>query len=277
MINDMIKLREYFPDLPGDYDTTLTAYCPYNSPEIKQDRKRVTIVLCPGGAYEFISDREAEPVALQLMALGFNVFLLRYGVMTAKYPEALLEAAASVAYIRANADRFSAHKDKIVIMGFSAGGHLAASLGVFWKEPFIASTLHVDNDAVRPNGMILGYPVISSGEFAHRGSFDALLGDQAPKELMDKMSLENQVNADTPPAFLWHTFEDGSVPLENSMLFAAAMRRNHISFELHVYPLGNHGLSLCTDETSRDDSQLNPHASTWFKLCGQWLKLTFGE
>jgi dipeptidyl aminopeptidase/acylaminoacyl peptidase len=85
------------------------------------------------------------------------------------------------------------------------------------------------------------------------------------------------VNADTPPAFLWHTFEDGSVPLENTMLFAAAMRQKKIPFELHVYPLGSHGLSLCTEETAKDESQLNPHCSTWFHLCGQWLKLTFGE
>lgn len=275
MLNKTFRLREFFLKLPGSYDTTLTAYCHDNSREIDENRKRPCILICPGGGYEMTSDREAEPVALRFLSFGYNTFVLRYGVKPAKYPEAFLEAAASISFIRIRAQEFNICPDKIAVCGFSAGGHLAASTGVFWNDPILKQVLGVENKAARPDAMILCYPVITSGKLAHRGSFDALLGTDATPEMLDKMSLEKQVHKGVPPTFLWHTFEDGAVPVENSLMFAQALRKYKIPFELHIYPKGNHGLSLCDYESDGNGSNTNPHCSTWPKLCDEWLRIIF--
>ena len=144
------------------------------------------------------SDREAEPVAIQYIAKGYQAAILRYSVKPAKYPLALLQLAKAVAHLREYADEYHIDTEKIVVQGFSAGGHLACSLGVFWKKPFLSETLGVSAEQIRPNGMILCYPVITSGEYAHRGSFEALLGEDAyDPEKRKEQSLELQVTKDT--------------------------------------------------------------------------------
>lgn len=256
-------------------EPSLTAYCPDVSEELNTDARRITVVICPGGAYEFCSFREAEPIALAFNNLGYNAFVLNYSVAPQRYPQALLELSASVSFIRNNSKRFHADPEKIIVCGFSAGGHLAASLGVFWNENFIKDSLGIERGANRPDGMILGYPVITSGDYAHKYSFECLLGKNASPEQMDKMSLEKHVCDKTPPAFIWHTFSDDCVPVENSLLFANAMKKYNIPFELHIFPEGGHGLSLCTEITSKNSSQINPHCANWFSLCHEWLELNF--
>lgn len=152
----------------------LYTYILDNSVEMRPNRKRPVIVICPGGGYTMTSDREAEPIAMQYLARGYHAVILRYSVAPARYPLALLQLAKSVAYLREHAEEFHIDTAKIILQGFSAGAHLAASLGVFWKEKFISEVLHTETEMVRPNGMILSYPVISSGKFAHTGSFEAL-------------------------------------------------------------------------------------------------------
>ena len=161
------------------YQETAALYTYFldNSPEMIPDRKRPLVLICPGGGYEMTSDREAEPVAIQYIAKGYQAAILRYSVKPAKYPLALLQLAKAVAHLREYADEYHIDTEKIVVQGFSAGGHLACSLGVFWKKPFLSETLGVSAEQIRPNGMILCYPVITSGEYAHRGSFEALLGE----------------------------------------------------------------------------------------------------
>ena len=273
---EVVRLKEFFPALRGNYEPTLTVYCPDNPPKIHPGRVRTAVLVCPGGGYTFTSDREAEPVALQFVAQGFDAFVLRYSVSPERYPESLLEAAAAVSLIRSRAEELAVNPAQIAILGFSAGGHLAASRGVFWNRPELAKKLGKTPDAIRPNALILGYPVITSGPFAHRSSFDELLGPDAAPELLEKMSLEKQVTEQTPPSFLWHTFEDGSVPVENSLEFAMALRRHKVPFELHIYPAGPHGLSLCNYETSSRADQMQPHDAGWMALCAEWLKLIFG-
>ena len=198
----------------------LYTYILDNSVEMHPDRKRPVVVICPGGGYEMTSDREAEPIAMQYLARGYHAVILRYSVAPARYPLALMQLAKTVAYLREHAGEFHIDTDKIILQGFSAGGHLAASLGVFWREKFISEALHTDAEMVKPNGMILSYPVITSGKFAHMGSFEALLGENSnDSEKRKKQSLEFQVTEDTPPTFLWHTVTDDTVPVENSMLF----------------------------------------------------------
>ena len=252
----------------------LYTYILDNSIEMNPERKRPVIVICPGGGYTKTSDREAEPVAMQYLAKGYHAVILRYSVAPARYPVALLQLAETVAYLRKNAEEFHIDTEKIILLGFSAGAHLAASLGVFWKKDFIAETLHTDAEMMRPNGMILSYPVITSGEFAHKGSFECLLGEECnDEEKRKEQSLEYQVTEDTPPTFLWHTVTDDCVPVENSLLFLEALRRHRIPVEMHLYPAGGHGLSLANDETSYPDGGcIKPECQSWVELSCVWIK-----
>lgn len=241
------------------------------SPEIGIDR-RPLIFICPGGGYCMTSDREAEMIAMQFLAAGFHAAVLRYSCAPACYPTALLEVGASFKYLRENAEDFHIDPDKIVIQGSSAGGHLAASYSVFWKKKsFLSEKLKVPAEMLRPNGLMLSYPVITSGEKAHRDSFKNLLGDRYD-ELVEEMSLENQVDENTPPAFIWHTAEDNCVPVENSILFFQALHAHNIPVELHIYPYGCHGLGLASELTaSPDGGCIQEECQTWVGLAKTWM------
>lgn len=236
-------------------------------------RERPMIIICPGGGYEHLSVREGESVALQFMAMGLHAAVLRYSVAGAAFPVQIKELAYAMKYIRSHAKEWHIREDKIIVNGSSAGGHLAACLGVFWKEEWLYKSVGAQSaDEIKPDGMILSYPVITSGEFAHRGSFDRLTkGDST---LLEKLSLENQVNPDTPPAFIWHTFEDGTVPVENSLLFVSALRKYNIPTEFHMYPKGQHGLALGTELTaSADGKHMQPECASWIALAKTWIFL----
>lgn len=267
MIHEKIDIRTEHSE------AKLYTYFLDNSPEIDIDRKRPTVMICPGGGYRVTSDREAEPIAIQMNAMGFHACVLRYSVYPATFPTSLLELARAVALVRENADQWHVDKNKIIVAGFSAGGHLAASLGVFWSKPFLSDRLNVANEIIKPNGLLLCYPVITSGSFAHRDSFTALLGKDSDK-LLEQMSLEKQVSSETPPTFLWHTFTDPAVPVENSLLFANALAQHQIPFEMHIYPNGVHGLSLGTEETRSKHKKLSvqPEVVNWIEMAGRWIK-----
>ena len=239
-------------------------------------KKRPMIIICPGGAYAYTSPREAEPVAYKLMAEGYNCGILYYSCAPAKYPVALTEAASCFRIVRKNAAAWKVDKNAVLIMGFSAGGHLAASYACYWNDPKIAEAIGLkgSSETLRPNGQILGYPVISSGKYAHTGSIDNLCGDN--RALRRKMSLEKAVNKDTPQAFVWHTFTDGTVPVENSLLYVTALRENNIPAELHIYSQGGHGLSLANSlSLSGYGNEDYPDITTWMMLCTNWLKTNF--
>ena len=253
----------------------LVTYIQDYSEAIGIDNRKL-VLLCPGGGYAHTSDREAEAMALQFLAMGYHAAVLRYSVAPAKYPTALLEVAKSVQIIREHAKEWHVDADKIVVEGCSAGGHLAASYCMFWRKPFVAEALGIlGEDAekiLKPNGMMLSYPVITSGEFAHRGSFENLLGDRQ-EELGQEMSLEFQVSKDVPPAFIWHTFEDGAVPVENSLLLVSALRREGVSTEFHMYPRGCHGLALANELTATPQGgAYEPDCSSWISLAKTWME-----
>lgn len=229
---------------------------------------RQAVIICPGGGYSYTSDREAEPIALRFLAMGFQCFVLRYSVSGQSiFPGALLELAASLALVRARSAEWNIDPKRIVVMGFSAGGHLAASLGMFWNKEFVAGPLSLKNEDIQPNGMILCYPVITSGEFAHRDSFINLLGERY-EENIALVSLENQVSVDTPPTFLWHTWDDSCVPVENSLLLASSLCRNGISSEMHILPHGCHGLALATSETNMVENS----CKDWPEWAERWIR-----
>lgn len=260
-------------------DTKLTTYILDHSDNIAI-AKRPLVLICPGGGYGYTSDREAEPVAMTFLAMGYHVAVLRYSCAPAHYPTSLLELAKSVLLIRENADKWHVDPDKIILEGASAGGHLAACLGMFWDEDFLAEKLGLsaaEHELLKPNGMILCYPVITSGEFAHRGSFQNLLGEKE-EEWKDKLSLEHQVTEKTPKAFVWGTFEDQSVPLENSLLLVSAMRKAGIPVEYHLFPKGGHGLGLANKLTQTADGRhLQEECTVWTELAHTWMKHLFEE
>lgn len=256
----------------SSYKADLYTYFLDNSKEMHPERKRPVIVICPGGGYEMTSDREAEPVAMQFLAMGYHAVVLRYSVYPALYPEALLQLGMTIQYLREHAKEYFIDYNKIILMGFSAGGHLVGSFGVFWNRSFLTNTLNVEAEILRPNGMILSYPVITSGEKAHHSSIKHLLGDRY-EQLKEEMSLEKQVSSDTPKTFLWHTATDDCVPVENSILFFEALHTNHIPVELHIYPVGGHGLSLCNEETSIPNGYgMQEECQSWISLVKKWLE-----
>jgi len=241
--------------------------------ELPNRKQRPCVVVCPGGGYEFVSAREADPPALAFFAKGYNVFILSYSVLEeAINMQPLIDISLSVMEIRNNHANWNIISDQIAVCGFSAGAHLAASLGTLWDNSVLKEKISTQGGINKPNAMILCYPVITAGQFAHRGSFTCLTGSETEDESCQIFSLEKQVNASTPPAFLWHTVEDNCVPVENTILFASALQHNHIPFECHIYPNGGHGQSMCNVEVNSK----NDHCATWFPLCTQWLGELFG-
>jgi acetyl esterase/lipase len=251
----------------------LLAYLLDGTPEMPDNAVRPAVIICPGGGYSFKSAREAEPVAMRFLAAGIHAFVLQYSVAPSRFPSAALELAAAVRLVRRNAAAYGVCPDQIYTMGFSAGGHLCATLGTLWDEPFFADALGGEGGKDwRPDGMILCYAVLTMGAFTHEGSRDCLLGPDAAPEAIAALSLETRVSAKTPPAFLWHTVEDGAVPVENTMMYAAALRRNGVPFEMHLYENGGHGLSLCGPTSARGPEHLYPDNENWMPMAIRWVQ-----
>lgn len=270
MIHKKIEIKARGMEAVGN----LYTYFLDSSIEMRPNEKRPVILMCPGGGYEMTSDREAEPMAMQFLAMGYHVAILRYSVCPVRYPAALLQVAESVLYLKEHADEYHIDPEKIVVQGCSAGGHLAANYGIAWNSPFLTKLMGMENDPERlcVAGLLLCYPVITSGEKAHEESFRNLLGEQY-EEKKEELSLENQVTPDTPPTFLWHTATDETVPVENSLYFFQSCLQQGVSAELHIYPVGGHGLSLANEETCRANGiGVQKECQSWIGLAQTWLE-----
>lgn len=270
MIHKKIEIKARGMEAVGN----LYTYFLDSSIEMRPNETRPVILMCPGGGYEMTSDREAEPMAMQFLAMGYHVAILRYSVCPVRYPAALLQVAESVLYLKEHADEYHIDPEKIVVQGCSAGGHLAANYGIAWNSPFLTKLMGMENDPerLRVAGLLLCYPVITSGEKAHEESFRNLLGEQY-EEKKEELSLENQVTPDTPPTFLWHTATDETVPVENSLYFFQACLQQGVSAELHIYPVGGHGLSLANEETCRANGiGVQKECQSWIGLAQTWLE-----
>jgi acetyl esterase/lipase len=267
-----LNLNEVYKEISG-YKCTLTAYLPDNSPEIEPNRKNPCVLIMPGGGYNFVSDRENEPMALALLGVGYAAFTLKYSCAadsSAKFPTQLLQACFAMKYIKDKAEEFNIDSEKVFAMGFSAGGHLCGSLGLLYKSKHVTSVMP-DYEKARPAAMVLCYPVISSGRHGHGGSFENLLDKTVPAA---DVSLENAVTGDAPSAFIWHTFEDSVVPVFNPLLLASAYAEKNVPFELHVFEGGVHGLSLSDSRTAAPENKdlLNENVAVWFDLLLNFLK-----
>ena len=237
-----------------------------------KEAPKAAIVICPGGGYQNLSEREAGPVAKQFLQDGYMAVVLWYEVkkepMLGNLP--LQQLSDTVIWLRDHADQYQMRDKHIYVCGFSAGGHLAGSLGILWNHPefFKAGT---DLQKHRPDGMILCYPVISSGEYAHRGSFIRLAGEDP--QAQEIYSLEKKVDETCTPVFLWGTFADDAVPVENSLLLLCELAKHKIPVEYHLFPDGKHGLSLATEEVQELEKNRKPdtHIARWMPLCLEWL------
>lgn len=281
-----------------------------DTPEGLYIKKRPLVIVCPGGGYEDLSFREGEPIALKFNSMGFHAIVVSYSLAPATFPTALLEVAKTVLIAHEKANEWKIDTSKIFVAGFSAGGHLAASYGVFWNRDFVtdamssevmnvmsSSCMDGDNKLqdqtnllshLKIAGMILAYPVITSGEFAHKNSFECLLGikkdslnldnsnvDEETRQRLNDVSLEKQVTKDTVPAFIWTTFEDGLVPAENSLLMAMALKEKNIPVEFHMYPRGGHGLALGNVLTNTSDGYTQmDEVSNWIEMAGRFIENT---
>lgn len=268
MIIEQIDLYKYFKlQKPEGAKGILTTYAITNNAEVDLKRARSAMLVIPGGAYAFVSAREAEPVALAYVAHGFNAFVLDYSVAPAcVFPTALREAALAMIYIRLNSKKYCVDVDSVAAVGFSAGGHLCGCLGTIFNCDELSDL--PNGDLIRPSAVILSYPVSVSFDptISHMNSFYNLTGKN--EQLINRLSLDKCVNSFSSPAFIWHTEADNCVPVEGTLHLALAYKRNKVPFCLHIYEKGEHGISVATDEVNTN----NPQAATWIPLSVAWLK-----
>jgi acetyl esterase/lipase len=224
-----------------------------------------SVVICPGGGYGVLAEHEGKPVAEWLNTLGVAGIVLQYR-LGPKYhhPAMLHDAARAIRTVRARAAEWRLDPQRVAILGFSAGGHLASTVGTHFDAGDPNADNPIDRQSSRPDRMILIYPVISlNPPYGHDGSRGNLLGDNPSPELVESLCNDKQVTAQTPPTFLVHTHEDTGVPAENSLLFALALRKAGVPVELHLFEKGRHGLGLGGGD---------PAFRVWPELCATWLK-----
>jgi len=238
---------------------TLTPFFP------NQRANGSAVIVCPGGGYTHLADHEGRPVAEWLNSLGITAFVLKYRIGP-KYhhPAPLQDAARAVRLVRSRATEWKIDPKKIGVLGFSAGGHVASTIGTHFDAGQATAVDPIDRVSSRPDLLVLIYPVITMGPLTHGGSKKQLIGDNATPEMVKLLSNEEQVTKDTPPTFLLHTANDSAVPVENSLNFAAALRKAGVPFEMHIYERGPHGFGLGGED---------PILSTWPARCADWLRL----
>lgn len=233
-------------------------------PASKEKHNRAAIIVLPGGGYSHLANHEGAPVAEWLASLGITAFVLKYRHGPRyRHPSPLLDAAQAIRTVRARAVEWGLDQNRIGILGFSAGGHLASTIGTHFDSGKPAGADEIERVSSRPDLMILIYPVISMREFTHAGSRRMLLGENPSPELVALLSNDEQVTKDTPPAFIVHTADDAGVPVENSLRFAAALRKARVPVEIHVYEHGPHGFGL---------GGKDPILSSWPQRCAEWLR-----
>ena len=247
------------PGALGQEDKDIPTLTPYLASPT--NASGAAVVICPGGGYAGLAAHEGKDYALWLNEHGLCGFVLKYrlGSHGYRHPRMLEDAARAVRVVRARAEEWKVDPKRVGIMGSSAGGHLASTLVTHFDAGDPGATDPVERQSSRPDVGILCYPVITMGPNTHQGSKNNLLGSEPSAELIKLLSNELQVTPQTPPCFLWHTWEDKAVKIENSLEFAVALQKAGVPFDLHVYQQGRHGIGLA-----------NGHP--WTKDCVFWLK-----
>lgn len=255
-------------NVPFYNDDFMDGFIPTIEPYIKEG-STTCIVVCPGGGYRNRARiHEGIQIAQWLNEIGISAFVLDYRHSPYKHPVPVIDGKRAVRYARFMAEQYGYDKDKIGIMGFSAGGHLAGSVGCFDGDFGYDASDEIDRESSRPDFMVLCYPVISCIEYAHRGSFEHLSDDVSPKAALS-LSVDKNVDENTPPTFLFHTVTDNAVPVENSLLMASALSRYKIPFELHTFSAGGHGVGLAN---GNEPTCFLEYTRFWSQNLINWLK-----
>lgn len=226
------------------------------------------MVICPGGGYGHLADHEGSHYARWLNNHGIAGFVLKYRLGSAGYrhPAMLQDAARAIRIVRARSKEWNLDPNRVGIIGSSAGGHLASTTMTHWDRGNPDAKETIDQQSSRPDLAILCYPVITlTDPFTHKGSRANLVGTNPPPELVQELSAELQIKSDSPPCFIWSTADDRTVPVENSLQLALALRRERVPFDLHIYEHGPHGLGL----GNRDFDETSFHP--WTAECARWL------
>lgn len=256
-----------WPDLPPTQTPGAEEDRPYlvHSTPFGQAFAGAAVLILPGGGYSMRSEQEGEGFAGMFRLWGLHTFVCHYRVGTRghRHPAMLEDAARALRTIRSRAGEFGVNPERILVIGSSAGGHLAATLLTHWDAGQPDDADPVERVSSRPDLGVLCYPVITMGELSHGGSRLQLLGPDPAPELVEMLSLETRVTPQTPPTFLWHTVEDSAVPVENSLFFAAALRKAGVPFEAHFYEKGGHGLGM-------------KDGHPWVQDCWRWLQGRWG-
>lgn len=257
----------------GRKNAYFDAYIQEKSPSLLYSDKRPLMVVVPGGAYHTLSFKEGETLGLGWSSRGYQILVLYYSVADeGKFPDSLIELAETVAWARQHAEEYWIDPEKIFVNGSSAGGHLAASLGVYWNTPFLRELTGLSSELMQPNRLVLCYPVISGLEHGHHRSVKFLMGEDTP-ETEEAFSLETKVNKDVPPCYIWSTYTDANVPVENSLLFANALCAARIPFELHIFSEGTHGMVFGLRHTQKfPDRGYFPYCAKWIDMANDWLE-----
>lgn len=257
-VTDIVRIRNV-------QQPTIEVYLP-----VKRNATGQAVVVCPGGGYSILAyEWEGTEVAKWLNAHGIAAIVLKYRLPDARtsvtpYKTPLLDAQRAIRMVRANAAKWNVQKNKIGIMGFSAGGHLASTAGTKFDSGNAASPDSIERFSSRPDFMVLMYPVITmSKPYMHKGSTTSLLGQNPSPELAEAYTSDLQVTAQTPPTFLVHASDDQGVPVENSIVFYQALVKNKVPAEMHIYPYGGHGFGLAVGRG---------YLETWTDRCIDWLR-----
>lgn len=302
MISQTIQLYENRPDV------TLTTYLWSDSPVLQNGRKRPAVLICPGGAYLFCSDREAEPVALRFAAMGYHAFVLRYSTYSegapfvlpltgdapnlpvnpkCVHPAPMRDLAKAFVIIHEHAEEWLVDTKKIALCGFSAGAHNCAMYAVYWSDPIIYEFFGKEPELFKPAAAILAYGLydyhLMMREHADpwartlsQAANIAFFGTRSPtKAMLDAASPALRITKDTPPMFLWATAADELVPVENTTRMANALARAGVAFEVHIFEEGRHGLSLSNQASAESLLEINPDVEPWIDLAEAWLKKRF--
>ena len=251
----------------GESSVALSCYLPDAAPRTYYPNNRPAVIVLPGGGYGMAYPGEGEPIALAYLARGFCAFVLDYSVYPARFPQALVESLKAIRFVRENANEYGIDPAKIAICGFSAGGHLAACTGTLWNNACLNEYLESDRAIYRPNAMFLAYPVINVD--SHKGSFLNLFSqreEELTNDVCNLLNLENQVSAETPPTFLWHTTSDTVVPAKASLQFALALAEKKVPYEIRVWTGDRHGCGLGNYVTEPKHAPLCDHA------CAAWVE-----
>lgn len=260
-----------YKNIPLDESAYLEIYVADKTSEFVRN----AILVIPGGGYSNVcSDREGEPIGMAFMPYGYNAFVLHYSVNEKPFPNHLIQASKAIKHIRDNAEEYNINPDKVFVVGFSAGGHLAGSVATMWDRKEVYDAIDMPYGYNKPNGAMLIYPVVSGSDIRHEGSFKNLFMTENPtQEQLELASIEKNVSENSCPIYMMHTSDDEVVDVRNSLVLADALARQGIKFELHIYPEANHGVALANGITSGGwPAHENSEIAKWVESAVRWAE-----